>query len=80
MKTVSFELNDEIADWLMAMNAQKRALMLKFMVNIEKGSDWKKVFTKTSDQAEKQGLTTEELDNILKKELTDDDINNLLKN
>ena len=60
MKTVLLELEDDIADWLLSMDTEKRSLFLKLMNELEKESDWKKVFIKTSDQAEKQGLNNEE--------------------
>jgi hypothetical protein len=60
MKTVLLELEDDIADWLLSMDNVKRSLFLKLMNELEKESDCKKVFIKTSDQAEKQGLNNEE--------------------
>ncbi len=67
MKTVSIELNDDLADWLVKMDSQKRNVLLRFLNNLEKETDWKKTFAKTAEQAAKQGLTEEKLNELLKK-------------
>jgi len=67
MKTISIELNDDIADWLIRMDNQKRNSLLKILNTLEKETDWKKIFAKTAEQAAKQGLTEEQLNKLLKK-------------
>ena len=67
MKTVSIEVSDEIADRLLKMDGQKRNLLFKFIADLEKDVDWRKVFTTTAEQAKEQGLTEEGLDKLLEK-------------
>lgn len=68
MKTITIELNDEVADKILAMDNAKRLLAFKFITDLEKKSDWKKLFAKTAEQAERQGLTDEKLSELLKDE------------
>ncbi len=67
MRKISFEINDDLAEWLLAMDEAKRSLIFKLMNSIQKSSDWQKVFEKTSDQAEKLGLTEKELMDFLQR-------------
>lgn len=57
MKTISFEVSEDVAEKLLAMDNEKRQLALKFITDIDKKTSWKELFIKTSDQAKKQGLT-----------------------
>lgn len=68
MKTITIELNDEVADRFLSMDKAKRLLALKFITDLEGVNDWKKVFIKTAEQAKVQGLTEENLNDLLKGE------------
>jgi len=65
MKTITIELNDEVANRILAMDKAKQLLVFKFVSDIEMRDDWKEVFLKTSEQAKKQGLTAEKLNELL---------------
>ena len=65
MKTISLELNDEVAERLLAMDNLKRSIMLKLITDPD--ISWKELFIKTAENAEKQGLTEEKLHELLKK-------------
>jgi predicted metal-dependent phosphotriesterase family hydrolase len=68
MKTISLQLPDDIADKLLSVEDNKRALIFKFIIEMVEGNNWKDLFNKTSDQAKRQGLTEEKLDELLSKE------------
>ncbi|MBY0436417.1 MAG: hypothetical protein K2U26_20165 [Cyclobacteriaceae bacterium] len=65
MKTITVELNDEVADRILAMDKAKQLLAFKFVSDLEKQEDWKTIFAKTAEQAKKQGLTDEKLNELL---------------
>ena len=67
MKTITLEVNEDVAEKLLAMDSNKRSLFLKFFTDrVEKGN-WKDLFIKTAKLAEKQGLNEEKLKELLKK-------------
>ena len=68
MKTITIELNDDVADRFLSMDKAKRLLAMKFITDLEKHSSWKELFLKTAEQAEKQGMTEEKLQDLLKDE------------
>jgi hypothetical protein len=68
MKTITLELSEDVANRLLAMDDQKRSLMLKFITSMEARGQWKELFIKTAEQAAKQGLTEDILKDLLKKE------------
>ncbi len=68
MKTITIELNDEVADRFLSMDKAKRLLAMKFITDLEKQSNWKELFLKTASQAEKQGMTEARLKDLLKDE------------
>ncbi len=68
MKTITIELNDEVADKILSMDNAKRLLAFKFVTDLEKKNDWKRLFLKTAENAEKLGLTDEKLKDLLKDE------------
>lgn len=65
MKTISLEVSEEVAEKLLAMDKEKRQLALKFITDLDKKTNWKELFIKTSNQAEKQGLTEKKLKHLL---------------
>ena len=67
MKTISLELNEEVAERLLAMDDLKRSMMLKLITDMDIQTSWKELFIKTAENAEKQGLTEEKLQELLKK-------------
>ncbi len=67
MKTISLEVNEDVAEKLLAMDSNKRSLFLKFFTDLAEKGNWKDLFIKTAEQAEKQGLNEEKLKELLKK-------------
>ena len=67
MKTISLELNEEVAERLLAMDDLKRSLMLKLITDMDVQTRWKELFIRTAENAEKLGLTEEKLQELLKK-------------
>ncbi len=67
MKTISLQLNEEVADRLLSMDDTKRSLILQFITDMDDKISWKELFVRTAEQAEKQGLTEAKLRDLLKK-------------
>jgi hypothetical protein len=67
MKTITIDVSDSVAERLLAMDNVKRSLMLKLITDVDIQNSWKELFIKTAENAEKQGLTEEQLQELLKK-------------
>lgn len=68
MKTITLQVSDPVAERLLAMDDLKRSFMLKLITDLDVQKNWKELFIKTADNAEKLGLTEEKLKELLKKE------------
>ena len=65
MKTISLEVNEDVAEKLLAMDSNKRSLFLKFFTDMAEKGNWKDLFIKTAEQAEKRGLKEQELNKLM---------------
>jgi hypothetical protein len=64
---ISLDLNDEVAERLLAMYELKRSFMLKLITDVEVQMNWKDIFIRTAENAANLGLTEEKLQELLKK-------------
>jgi hypothetical protein len=64
---ISLDLNEEVAERLLAMDELKRSFLLKLITDVDVQSSWKELFIRTAENAEKLGLTEEKLQELLKK-------------
>jgi hypothetical protein len=69
MKTISFEVNDELADKFNKMSKEKRDTLLKILLDrITSTTSLSDVLKFSALQAEQQGMTEEKLNELLKEE------------
>lgn len=70
MKTISLELEDDLADKFDQLSKDKRDVLLKIWVErvISSSKSLSDLLEFSATQAEKQGITEEKLNELLKKE------------
>jgi len=69
MKTITFEVSDEVADKFNAIEKIKREMMLKFLVDrMTDTSSLSDLLAFSAAQAKQQGMNDELLEQLLKKE------------
>jgi|GEM_PF-6342784 len=69
MKTITFEVSDEVADKFNAIEKIKREMLLKFLVDrMTDTSSLSDLLAFSAAQAKQQGMNDELLEQLLKKE------------